>query len=43
MNGSTPTSVHPARNADGRLEIFGGGLHSWQNRPNSDWRAWYLL
>jgi hypothetical protein len=36
-------SVHPARNADGRLEIFGGGLHSWQNRPNSDWSAWYLL
>lgn len=51
MNGSTPMSVHPARNADGRLEIFvgtaSGVWHNYQIWPGiisvADWSGWYNL
>ncbi|MCQ8773576.1 hypothetical protein [Streptomyces telluris] len=39
------SSIAAARNADGRLELFGadrtqGVWHRWQRRPGGDWSGW---
>ncbi|MEZ5141334.1 MAG: N-acetylmuramoyl-L-alanine amidase [Acidimicrobiales bacterium] len=48
MGGTLLSPPAVARNADGRLEVFGIGTdhklwHTWQQQPNGSWSGWWPL